>query len=236
MDFSAGLSFNAFSLAAQGLATVFSASSAKAVTKYNNAVAQAQADIARINAKTMEDQYAQRLFAAESQYQQETMRAGRVKQQQKVALAANGLAVGVGSAAELQASTDIIKKIDLQRIESNAKAEAWGYRSKATDYENQAIMAEAKKQNASQVFANTLLGGIGQIGFGWAAGKLATSLTAEASKTKTEQPKTKPSLQVDAISSAQPSLLIDATSSAQPAKTTKMYQTTNKFSPMYGVK
>ena len=97
-------------------------------------------------------------------------------------------------------------------------------------------MAEAKKQNASQVFANTLLGGIGQIGFGWAAGKLATSLTAEASKTKTEQPKMKQPLQVDAISSAQPSLLIDATSSAQPARTTKMYQTTNKFSPMYGVR
>ena len=132
MDFSAGLSFNAFSLAAQGLAAVFSASSAKAVTKYNNAVAQAQADIARINAKTMEDQYAQRLFAAESQYQHETMRAGRVKQQQKVALAANGLAIGVGSAAELQASTDIIKKIDLQRIESNAKAEATDPRRQIT--------------------------------------------------------------------------------------------------------
>lgn len=226
-----------FGVAAQGIASVFNAFSAKSVTKYNNAVAQAQADIARINARSMEMAYNQRLFAAESEYQRESMAAGRTKARQKTVLAANGVAVGEGSAAEIQASTDIIKQIDLNRIEKNAKTEAWGYKSKAVDYENQAIMAEARKQSVSSVFNNTLLGGLSQTAFGLAANRLAINLSR--TETKTEPVKEPKTYEVDAISSAQPNLTMDDLANnpyMTPVKTTQMYKTTNRYSPFYGVK
>ena len=116
-------SFGTLGLISTGVSTLFNAFGAKSVTKYNNAIAQAQADIAKINADTMNLHYQQRLFAAEGEYQRETMQAAQMKARQKVSLAANGVAIGVGSAAEQLASTDIVKKINLNRLESNAKSE-----------------------------------------------------------------------------------------------------------------
>lgn len=210
-----GFSWGLVGAGASLVGSLFGAFGAKKVTKYNNAIAQAQADIARINAKTMELCYQQRLFAAEGEYQRETMRAGQAKAAQKVALAANGVAMGVGSAAELQASTDIVKQINVNRIESNSIAEAWGYKAKKTDFENQALLAEAKKQSASSVFASTLLGGAAQTAFGLASARLYDKLgTVE----KPTEPAPDSVLKVDAISSAQPQLTI----------------TKNKYSPFYG--
>lgn len=220
--------------------TLFGAFGAKKVTKYNNAIAQAQADIARINAKTMELGYQQRLFAAEGEYQRETMRAGQAKASQRVALAANGIAMGVGSAAELQASTDIVKQINVNRLESNAVAEAWGYKAKKTDFENQALLAEAKKQSASRVFANTLLGGAAQTAFSLASARLYDTLGTVEPKKEAAADSV---LKVDAISSAQPrNLTVDAISGAQMsnklgyAPTASPVHVLNKYSPFYGVR
>ena len=46
-------SFGTLGLISTGVSTLFNAFGAKSVTKYNNAIAQAQADIAKINADTM---------------------------------------------------------------------------------------------------------------------------------------------------------------------------------------
>ena len=78
-------------------------------------------------------------------------------------MAANGIAVGEGSAAELQASTDIIKEIDSNQLTANARREAWGLRMQAANYEGQALMAEAQKKNKWDVFGTTLLGGASQV-------------------------------------------------------------------------
>ena len=91
------------------------------------------------------------------------MQAGQVKGSQRAALAANGIAVGEGSAAELQASTEIIKEIDSNQLTENAHREAWGMRMQAANYEGQALMAEANKQNKWLNFGVTLLQGASQI-------------------------------------------------------------------------
>jgi hypothetical protein len=103
------------------------------------------------------------LRSAEKAIVTKTMQAGQVKSTQRARLAANGIAVGVGSAAEVQASTDIIKEIDKNQIKSNAVADAWGYRMKAVGYEGDALMAMAKKQSAGLNFGATLLSGASQI-------------------------------------------------------------------------
>lgn len=233
-------SFGTLGLISTGVSTLFNAFGAKSVTRYNNAIAQAQADIAKINADTMNLHYQQRLFAAEGEYQRETMQAAQVKARQKVALAANGVAIGVGSAAEQLASTDIVKKINLNRLESNAKSEAWGYRAKETDYRNQALMSLAKKQSASRAFTDSLLIGAGNMGMAFAYGKLMDMAKASESA---EKP-----IHIDAISGADPGIKVDAISGAQPGvtqidaisgaqsnlllgqtvKTTQLYPTTTK--------
>ena len=66
--------------------------------------------------------------------------------------------MGEGSAAELQASTDIVKEIDVNQIKSNALNNAWGYRMQAAGFEGQALMAEASKQSAWLTAGATLMG------------------------------------------------------------------------------
>ena len=151
------------SLISQGIASTISAFGSIGVTKHNNAIAQSQANIARLNAQIMERQAQGTLRAAEKAIVSKTMQAGQVKSTQRARLAANGIAVGVGSAAEMQASTDIIKEIDANQIKSNAVAEAWGTRMKATQYEGQVLMAEANKQSAALNFGTTLLSGASQV-------------------------------------------------------------------------
>ena len=155
------------------------------------------------------------------------MQAAQVKARQKVALAANRVAIGVGSAAEQLASTDIVKKINLNRLESNAKSEAWGYRAKETDYRNQELMTLAKKQSASRAFTDSLLVGAGNMGMAFAYGKLMDMAKASESA---EKP-----IHIDAISGADPGIKVYAISGAQSnllldqtVKTTQLYPTTTK--------
>lgn len=145
-------------LIAQGIGNTISALGSFGVTKHQNAAAQAQANIARINAQTMMRAYESTLRASEKDIQRTTMAAGQAKASQRAALAANGVAVGEGSAAELQASTDIVKEMDVNQIKTNATNQAWGYRMQAVNYSGQALMAEAQKQNAWEVAGLTLMG------------------------------------------------------------------------------
>lgn len=157
---SASTSFGASwgGLIASGVANTISAFGSFGLQKTKNAIAQSQANIARINAQTMMRQYEATLRASEKDIQKTTMAAGRVKGSQRAALAANGIAVGEGSAAELQASTDIVKEIDVNQIKSNALNNAWGYRMQAAGFEGQALMAEASKQSAWLTAGATLMG------------------------------------------------------------------------------
>lgn len=98
-----------------------------------------------------------------------TMQAGRVKSAQRVALAANGVDLGEGNAAELQASTDIMKEIDRNTIEANAVRSAWGYRTQAVNSQNDAL---AKRSTADTIspfgsVATSLMGSAGNVAASW---------------------------------------------------------------------
>lgn len=157
------------SLIAQGVSNTINAFGSLSVTKHNNSIAQAQANIARINAQTMMMQYEATLRANEKAVVQKTMAAGRAKSSQRAALAANGIAVGEGSAAELQASTDLVKEIEVNQMTSNALQNAWGYRMQAVNYQGAAMQAEASKQSAGLNSFATLLGGASQMGVNYLA-------------------------------------------------------------------
>lgn len=162
-------SMGSASLYAMGASALIQAFGSISITKHNNAIAKSQANIAKLNAETMELQYQMTLHAANSRIRQTTMQAGQVKNRQKAALAASGVAIGVGSAAELTASTDITKEIDVNTIHKNAHAQAWGYRQQAANYKGQAYMAQAQKRGIGETFGVTLLQGAGQMGLAYLA-------------------------------------------------------------------
>lgn len=162
-DLTSGQQFGYGSLMAQGIANTVSAFGSFGITRYQNAIAQSQANIARLNAQMMVLQAQSRLHANTKDQVRLTMQAGQTKASQRAALAANGIAVGEGSASELQASTDIIKEIDSNQLTANAHRDAWGMRMQSANYEGQALMAEAQKKNKWDVFGTTLLGGASQV-------------------------------------------------------------------------
>lgn len=75
---------------------------------------------------------------------------------QKVALAAQGIDISSGSAAEIMSQTEELGNADAQTIEMNAFREAMGYGMQATDYRANQIMDNAASQTRR---TTTLLGG-----------------------------------------------------------------------------
>ena len=163
MPFNSGQQFGYGSLIGMGASSLITAFGSIGLTAKQNAIAQAQANIARINAQQMEWSAQQRMQSAEKDQVRLTMQAGQVKGSQKAAIAANGLATNAGSAVEILSSTDIIKEIDSNQIKSNAVCDAWGMRLQGVNYSNQALSFEAQKQSAGLNFGTTLLQGASQI-------------------------------------------------------------------------
>ena len=97
------------------------------------------------------------------------MKAGQLKSSQRAAMAANGIDLGTGSAAELQASTDTMKDIDANQLLANAVRNAWGYRMQGVNYQNEAMMARAgaKGINPGMAAFGSLLSGATNVATSW---------------------------------------------------------------------
>lgn len=148
------------------------------IGSYYNAKAQASAmehsaRMASINAQISELGAQMALKQGEQQVGMLTMKAGRIKSAQRAAMAANGIDLGVGSAAEVTASTDLMKEIDANTIMANAMQSAWGYRTQAMNYQNEALTKSAYADSVSPLSsaAGTLLGNAGQVASQWYAFK-----------------------------------------------------------------
>lgn len=128
-----------------------------------------QSYLADTNARISELGAETELRNGERQVAAITMRAGQVKSAQRVALAANGVDLGVGNAAELQASTDLMKEIDKNTAESNAVRSAWGYRTQGMNYQNEATVKRGASDAISPGMAATssFLTGAGQVAGSW---------------------------------------------------------------------
>ena len=135
------------------------------------ATLQGQADLADTNARIAELGAQSALLQGQQQVGALTLKAGHLKSSQRAALAANGVDLGVGNAAEIQASTDIMKEIDANTLTANAVRSAWGYRTQAVNFQNEALMKRAGAKSISPGMAATssLLGGAGQVAGSWYA-------------------------------------------------------------------
>jgi hypothetical protein len=156
-------------LAAQGAGAAASAVGAYFSARSQQIAARGAADIADINAQQSEQAAQQELYRGNAEVAAATQRAGQVKGAQRAAFAANGVDLGVGSAAEVLTSTDMAKENDIATITGNAVRAAWGYRMQGTNYKNQALAARASADSISPFMAGatSLLGSASQIATSW---------------------------------------------------------------------
>lgn len=140
----------------------YQAKSTKANLKY-------QATMDGINAHLSEMQAQSALSQGNQQVAMLTERAGQVQGSQRAAQAANGIDLGEGSAAEVRASSDILKNIDAATISHNALLQAWGYRTQAVNSTNDALTKNASASGISPTMeaSTSLLGSAGRVAQSW---------------------------------------------------------------------
>lgn len=119
----------------QAIGGMFAAYTQSKTSKY---IAEKQAQIMRDNQAIGQLGAESAFRAGEAQIAQLTYEAGQRKARQRTGYAASGVALGSGSAAEVMASTDVMKELDKNTASMNALANAWGYRRQAMGYGGQA--------------------------------------------------------------------------------------------------
>lgn len=112
----------------QAIGSMYSAWKSGKTSKY---VLGKQAEIQEYNRQMAQMSAESAYRQGEAQIAQLTYRAGQVKAKQRTALAKAGVVLGEGSAAEVTASTDIMKKLDKSTAQLNAVQAAWGYKQQA---------------------------------------------------------------------------------------------------------
>lgn len=145
-----------------------------AVSSYYGAKAQArqlafEADMADINARMAESAAERTLAAGRREVQRSKMQTAGLKSRQRVALAANGVALDEGSAVNVLTTTDYIGEVDANTIEANAIAQAWGHK---IDAANQRAAARSGRSAASsiapgQAAMSSIIGTAGSVASSW---------------------------------------------------------------------
>lgn len=168
MGFTAG-NMGSASLMMQGAGAATSAVGAYYGAQSQQSALGYQADIAALNAHMAEMSAQQELFKGNTAVANLTQRAGQIKGAQRAAMAANGIDLGSSSATEVLTSTDMAKENDVNTITANAVRAAWGYRTQATNYQNEAMMkrSSADSINPLTAGATSLMGSAGSVAQNW---------------------------------------------------------------------
>ena len=160
---SAGMGANIMGGASIGLAVgqalggLYSAYVGGKTTEY---VSKKQAQIAENNRQMGQLSYESALRSGEAQIAQLTYQAGQLRGRQRQTYGRSGAAVGEGSSAEVLASTEVMKQMDVNTASLNALSNAWGYK-------NAALQAGAQSATYSSM---------GDYARGLSYGKMAGSL------------------------------------------------------------
>lgn len=143
----------------------------------------AQNNIAKWQAVIAEENRAMANLAAEdalmqSQYKigQISMQAQALKSSQRASLAANGIDLGVGSAAEVLTTTDVLERESINVERMNGYRQAWGFRTQGVNYAGQAISARASVGSPGLAGASGLLSGLSDTFGDYANRKILNSL------------------------------------------------------------
>lgn len=135
-----------------------------------------QGSIADINARAAEQDAQATLRAGQQQKALSTLRYGQAKAASRTRQAAAGVQAGVGSAGEVQASIEVAKELDSLTIERNAVRAAGASRTRAVNFQNQALLSRVSAANVRRTAGTlnpalaattSLIGGAGQVASQW---------------------------------------------------------------------
>lgn len=124
-----------------GFGALFSAMGAYGQAKMARTQLKLQAEMGALNQRISETAARGELMRGEREQQAVRMRTTQLKSRQRVAMAASGIDLGTGTAAEVLSSTDYMGEMDANTVEANAIRAAWGYRMQGANYGANAIMA-----------------------------------------------------------------------------------------------
>ena len=142
--------------------------------KYEKRSLQMQADIANLQSASFHTAADDAKRAGLQQAAAIGYQAGQAKSSTRVRQAASGVRVGgSGSSAEVLASIDVAKEMQVNQVIANSVAASWGYRRTAVDYSNKALSYECAAKGISP----------------WAAAitNLVSSLTSVGSPSQEDQ-------------------------------------------------
>jgi hypothetical protein len=129
--------------------------------KYQAAVARNNAEIANRNAV-----YAEQVGARREM--EEIYKVRDIVGAQRAAQGASGLAVGVGSSADVSGSTAGLGLLSIGNVRDAGAREAYGYRVQETNFLNEASLLKTQGKNAMTAgfigAATSLIGGASQVG------------------------------------------------------------------------
>jgi hypothetical protein len=125
-----------------------SAASSLAQGAAAKSAANAQADVAEVNARIATEQANDALRRGAHEENRFRREQSVLQGSQRAALAAAGVDVDSGSASDLQREARMEEEEDAAVIRFNAARENWAYNTQALDYRNQASAARAAGRNA----------------------------------------------------------------------------------------
>jgi hypothetical protein len=140
----------------------FSAKNSKAALGYQAEIAETNAQIAELGARS-------ELRKGQREEQRVRLNTAQLKSRQRTSLAANGIDLGSQSAVNILTTTDVMGEIDANTVAANAVRSAWGYRTQGTNFQNEARMKRATASTINPVgsAATTLLGESGRVASSW---------------------------------------------------------------------
>lgn len=132
----------------QAFGAYYAAKSAQYQMKSQASAYNFQADMAKFNASAAEADARSVMEAGKTEVARYTMQAGQAKASAKTAMGSRGIALGVGSARDVEASMDLVKDMDVLTINSNAVRAANARRMQGANYQTAAAMYGVSGQNA----------------------------------------------------------------------------------------
>jgi len=147
-----------------------------------------QADMSRLNAVQAEFTAQQIMRAGNLKQGQVSLRAGKIKSSQRASMAARGIDLGVGSAVETIATTDLMKEIDMLTVNSETVRSAEAARLQRQNYLTQAaiqdvssenVMASSRTISPAMAATTSLLGSASSVANAWYQDRKLAAMAAK---------------------------------------------------------
>jgi hypothetical protein len=172
----AGFAFSIGGAVTGAIGTYYAAQAQKDQYAMQASTMRFQSELSQLNAQQAEFTAQQILRVGQQRQGQIGLRAGKIKSSQRASMAARGIDLGVGSAVETIATTDLMKEIDMLTTNAETVRSSEAARLQKQNFMNQAAMQQlsasnldisAGSINPGLMAGASLLGSAGSVANAW---------------------------------------------------------------------